>query len=112
MLEFFPKDLLLQISFSSIFLYVNMIGHLFHSYMRSIGRVSTVLWITLVGSAVKIAATLLLVPHFHIDGVYMGQSLSWLVDGALCVVIYFLFYYSEEKIKKVAEKISRRTAKV
>ena len=93
------------------FLYVNMLGHLLHAYMRSIGRVNTVLWITLMSSAVKIAATLLLVPHFHIDGVYIGQSLNWVIDAVICVVIYFLFYYSEEKIKKVTESIARRTSR-
>lgn len=87
------------------FLFVNMIGHLMHSYMRSIGRVNTVLWITLFGSAVKVAATLCLVPLFYMDGVYVGQVLSWFADGALSVGVYFAFYHSEKKIKKIIDKI-------
>ena len=93
------------------FLYINMLGHLLHAYMRSIGRVNTVLGVTLISSAVKIAATLMLVPRFHIDGVYIGQSLGWLVDAAICVAIYFLFYYGEEKIKKITENILHRTSR-
>ena len=94
----------------AVFLYVNMIGHLMHSYMRSIGRVNTVLWVTLFGSVVKVVSTLMLIPRFHIDGIYMGNVLSWLADGALSVVIYFLFYHSERKIKAVIDGIHRRKA--
>ena len=91
----------------SLFLYVNMIGHLMHSYMRSIGRVNTVLWITLFGSAVKIAATLLLVPHFHMDGVYIGQALSWFADSALSVCLYFALYHKETRLQRIVEKIRK-----
>lgn len=91
----------------SLFLYVNMIGHLMHSYMRSIGRVSTVLWVTLFGSAVKIAATLLLVSPLRMDGVYIGQALSWCADGALSLVLYFALYHREEKLQRIIEEIRR-----
>lgn len=88
----------------SVFLYVNMIGHLMHSYMRSIGRVSTVLWITVFGSTVRVASTLLLVPYFKIDGVYLGMVLSWIADGGLSVFLYYILYHSKEKIEKIVEK--------
>lgn len=87
----------------SVFLYVNMIGHLMHSYMRSIGRVITVLWITIFGSAVRVVSTLLLVPAFKMDGVYLGLILSWLADGILSVILYFALYHSKEKIRKIVE---------
>ena len=90
------------------FLFVNMISHLMHSYMRSIGRVRAVLWVTLFGSAVKVAATLLLIPRFHMDGVYMGQSLSWLADGAMSVLVYFLLYHSDKCLGRAIEKAHRR----
>ena len=91
----------------SLFLYVNMIGHLMHSYLRSIGRVSTVLGITLFGSAVKIAATLLLVPHFQMDGVYIGQALSWSADGALSLILYFALYHREDALQRALKKNRR-----
>lgn len=89
----------------SAFLYVNMIGHLMHSYMRSIGRVITVLWITIVGSTVRVAATLLLVPVYQMDGVYLGMVLSWAADGALSLILYFALYHSQEKLQKVVDRV-------
>ena len=83
----------------SPFLYINMIGHLMHSYMRSIGRVSTVLWVTLIGSAVRIATTLWLVPVWHMDGAYVGMVLSWFVDGAISVAMYFALYHGMDTKK-------------
>ena len=91
----------------SLFLYVNMIGHLIHSYMRSIGRTGTVLGITLFGSTVKIAATLLLVPHLQMDGVYIGQAISWLADGALSLCLYFALYHKETRLQRIVEKIRK-----
>lgn len=92
----------------SIFIYVNMIGHLMHSYMRSIGRVMTVLWITIVGSTVRVAATLLLVPVCQMDGVYLGLVLSWVADGALSVILYFALYHTREKLQKVVDRVRNK----
>ena len=91
------------------FLYINMIGHLMHSYMRSIGRVNTVLWVTIVGSIVRIASTIMLVPVFSMDGAYIGQVLSWIADGGLCVIIYFALYHSEQQIKRIVDKIRAKS---
>ena len=88
-----------------VFLYVNMIGHLLHSYMRSIGRVTTVFWITVFGSSVQVAATLLLVPFFKMDGVYLGLVSAWVADGTLSVILYFALYHSKEKLQKILDSI-------
>ena len=92
----------------SVFLYVNMVGHLMHSYMRSIGRVTTVLWITIFGSFVRVAATLLLIPFLQMDGVYLGLILSWAADGALSVILYFSLYHAEEKLRKIVAQLHRK----
>ena len=92
----------------SIFIFVNMIGHLMHSYMRSIGRVITVLWVTIVGSTVRVAATLLLVPVYHMDGVYLGLVLSWIADGALSVLLYFILYHPWGKLQKVVDRVRNK----
>lgn len=88
-----------------VFLYVNMIGHLMHSYMRSIGRVTTVFWITVFGSSVQVAVTLLLVPFFKMDGVYLGLVSAWVADGTLSVILYFALYHSKEKLQKILDSI-------
>ena len=92
----------------AVFLYINMIGHLMHSYMRSIGQVYTVLWVTLVGSAACVVVTLLLTPLFGMDGVYLGRVLSWTVDGALSVVLYFALYHGEKRIGEVVRKLREK----
>ena len=90
------------------FIFVNIIGHLMHSYMRSIGRVITVLWVTIVGSTVRVAATLLLVPVYHMDGVYLGLVLSWIADGALSVLLYFILYHPWGKLQKVVDRVRNK----
>jgi len=72
--------------------------------MRSIERVTTVLWITIFGSFVRVAATLLLIPLMHMDGVYLGLVLSWAADGILSVILYFSLYHKEEKLRKIIER--------
>ena len=89
------------------FLYANMIGHLLHSYMRSIGCVGTVLWVTLAGSISRVASTLLLVPRLGIDGAYIGQVISWFVDGGLSALAYFLLFHN---LTRLARVIDRRRA--
>ena len=76
-----------------------------HSYMRSIGRVTTVFWITVFGSSVQVAATLLLVPFFKMDGVYLGLVSAWVADGTLSVILYFALYHSKEKLQKILDSI-------
>ena len=88
----------------AVFLYANMMGHLMHSYMRSIGQVKTVLWVTLFGSSVRVIATLLLVPVLGMDGVYQGLVLSWVADGALSVIFYFVRCHSKQKLCRIISR--------
>ena len=87
------------------FLYVQLIGHLLHTYLRSLGKVSVVLGITLFGSIVRIAATLLLVPQIRMDGVFLGQIISWAADGLLCVVLFWFLYRTEEHIRRAVHTV-------
>jgi len=87
------------------FLFVQLIGHLLHSYMRSLGKVSVVLGITLFGSIVRIAATLLLVPQLRMDGVFLGQIISWAADGLLSCVLFRFLYRTEEHIRRAVHTV-------
>ena len=86
------------------FLFINMIGHLLHAYMRSLGCVNVVFWITMVGSTILVGATLLLIPVLHMEGVFIGKVLSWSGDALLSVVLYVLFFRTSSQIQKAAEK--------
>lgn len=83
------------------FVYVQLVGHVFHTYMRSLGRVPTVLAITIVGSTVRLVATLLLIPLLHLDGAYVGQIISWAVDAALSFVLYVFLYRTDHQLSRI-----------
>lgn len=87
------------------FVYVQLIGHVLHSYMRSLGRVSTVLWITLLVSAVRVVSTIWLVPALHIQGAYVGQILSWAADAVVSVAIVLCLYRSQEQLERVVARV-------
>ena len=89
------------------FLYVQMIGHLIHSYMRSLGSVTVVLWITLGGSFTRVVSTLWLVPLIGMDGVFIGQIISWAIDAVISLVVYFSRYRTE---KHILLRIERKKA--
>ena len=87
------------------FVYVQLVGHVLHAYMRSLGCMNTVLGITIFGSIIRIAATVMLVRVMHIEGVYLAQIISWAADAMLSVVIVACFYRTAEHIKRVVEKV-------
>lgn len=83
------------------FIYVQLIGHFFHTYMRSLGRVNVVLWITLIGSAVRVVGALILVPVLELDGAFIAQILSWGIDAVVCCVIFFFRYRTQEHLLRI-----------
>ena len=83
--------------------YVQLIGHFFHTYLRSLGRVSVVLWITLIGSTVRVAGALTLIPWLGLDGTFIAQVLSWAVDAMICSAIYFRRYRTDKQLLRVIE---------
>lgn len=96
-------------------IYIQLVGHILHSYMRSLGAVTTVLGITIVGCITRISATLLLIPRIEMDGVYLGQVISWTVDMLLSIVLWFFLYrteaHIERSIRKATEKKTAAVAK-
>ena len=83
------------------FIYVQLIGHFFHTYLRSLGRVNIVLWITLIGSTVRVAGALILIPILSLDGAFVAQILSWAVDAVICSIIFFFRYRTDEQLLRV-----------
>ena len=90
------------------FVYVQLVGHILHAYMRSLGRVNTVFGITIFGSIIRIVSTILLVRNMHIEGAYIGQIISWVGDAIVSVVIVMLFFRTVEHIKRVVEDVNKK----
>ncbi|MBQ9132658.1 MAG: hypothetical protein IJX62_09365 [Clostridia bacterium] len=113
---FFPKDytgeaFVYALRYATVFLpfvYVQLIGHFLHTYMRSLGRVKVVQIITLICSTIRVAATLLLVPVMHIDGVFVAQIISWAVDAVICTVLFFRLYRTDAHLEKILSSVHNK----
>lgn len=90
------------------FVYVQLIGHFLHTYMRSLGRVKVVLWVTLFCSTVRVVATLLLIPVMHIDGLFISQIIQWAIDAVISTVLFFLFYRTEAHLEKILASVHKK----
>ena len=91
-------------------LYVNMIGHLIHSYLRGLGVMNVVFGITVFGSLVRLATTLLLVPEIGMEGVFLGQIISWTADAIVSVILYLHSYRTTEQLVRVTKRIQEKKA--
>lgn len=117
---FFPEDFAgaafdYSVRYATVwlpFVFVQLVGHILHSYMRSLGRVNTVLWITLLVSAVRVAATVFLTPVLHIEGAFLGQVISWAVDGVVSVMIVVCLYRTQAQLQRIVEKVHRRKREI
>lgn len=86
------------------FVYLRLIGHFLHTYMRSLGRVSVVLWLTIIGSVVYIIGALTLIPIIGFNGAFISQIISWFVDVIICGGIYFFRYRTENQLKLIIKQ--------
>lgn len=92
-------------SFWLPFVYVQLIGHMFHSYMRGLGSIGTVLCITVVVGAARVISTVLLIPSMHIYGAYLGQVISWAVDALISAATVFCFYRTDDQLKRIVNRV-------
>jgi Na+-driven multidrug efflux pump len=79
---------------------VQLIDHLLHAYIRTLGRVGVVLFATLVGGATRIAATFALIPLLHLEGAFLAEVISWGVDAVICLIIYVMRYRTDEHLRR------------
>ena len=82
------------------FLFINMLGHLIHTYLRGLGAMNVVFWVSLLGSAARLTATLLLVPTMSMEGVFAAILCGWIADSAASALIYLLFYRTDAHIER------------
>lgn len=106
---FFPRDyageaLSYAVRYAHIYLpfvYIQLIQHFYHTYMRSLGQISVVLGITIIGSIVRIVGTLLLTPAMGLDGVFLAQIFGWVIDSIISVTIYFFRYRTDSHLRRL-----------
>ena len=90
------------------FSFINMINHLIHSYLRGLGIINTVLFISLSGAISRYFATILLAPYIQMNGIFLAWVIGWIVDTALSVAIYFSLYFTKERVSRVIYKEEKR----
>ena len=93
------------------FVFVQLVGHVLHAYMRSLARMGAVLGVTLLGSATRLTATLLLVPTLQLDGVYIGQIISWGIDALVSLLLFFCLYRSIPQLERLIKETVERKQK-
>lgn len=80
------------------FLFFNIIANLFHHFFRGIGLMKALLITTIVGSAVRILISWLLIPYWGIYGYYVGWVMSWVLDGAVGLLIYYFGSWKKQLV--------------
>lgn len=71
------------------FIAVNLINNLFHSFFRGLGSMRLLVICTALGSVARLLFTFMLTDTYGMYGVYAGWVLSWFVEAAFVLWIYF-----------------------
>ena len=79
-------------------LYIQLVGHLYHCYLRSLGCVGTVFWISFFMSLARLLFVYLLVPFWGLYGVFAALVIYWFLDMIVSFVVYYFFYRSENQV--------------
>ena len=82
------------------FLFINLLGHLIHTDLRGLGAMNVVFGVSLLGSAARLTATLLLTPTLGMEGVFTAILLGWIADTVASVLLYLLFFRTEAHIER------------
>ena len=72
-----------------VFVFLNIINNLFHSFWRGVTAKGNLLAGTIVGSVSRTALTLILIPIYEIKGVWIAWVLSWAIEAILNLILYF-----------------------
>ena len=92
------------------FMYVQLVGHILHSYLRSLGSVNIVLVISIVCSAIRVVSTIWLVPMFHLEGAFIGQIISWAIDAVISIYIVYRYFRTPEQLKAIVAKVRNKSS--
>lgn len=93
------------------FVLLQMEDHLLHSYMRSLGQINAVLWISVFSGALRTVGTLWMIPYFGMDGAFSAQVISWAADLAVSYVLYRKYYRKHEQLERIVRIIAAKNAR-
>ncbi len=91
------------------FLFVNMLGHLLHCYLRGLGAMNLVLIVSLIGSAVRFALTLILTPTMGMEGIFIAWICSWFADAGVSLLLFLFRYRTRGHILRAAGLVEKKS---
>ena len=94
---FFPENyagdgLTYAIMFAQFYLPLivfNLINNLFHAFYRGTASMKLLLILTTTGGLSRVIFSIIFVPHFGMQGIYIGWALSWITEAILAIGSYF-----------------------
>lgn len=78
----------------------NLVNNLFHSFYRGVAAMKLLVAATFIGAASSVIATYFAVKLFAMNGVYLGWVISWFIETAFSIVVYFMGAWQSESIRK------------
>lgn len=90
------------------FVLFHMISNLFHSFYRGVASMRCLVAATFVGSVSRIIASFIAVKYFAMNGVYLGWTMSWVIECMFSLTVYFTGAWKYGEFKNM--KLNNRTS--
>lgn len=71
------------------FIVFNVINNLFHSFYRGTASMKLLVLLTATGAVARIVFSLIFIPGFGMQGMYIGWVLSWVAESILAIASFF-----------------------
>lgn len=78
----------------------NLLNNLFHSFYRGVAAMRLLIIATFIGALTRVAATYFAVRAFAMNGVYLGWAISWFIEAAFSIVVYFTGAWQNKSVKE------------
>ena len=78
------------------FIFIAIIANVLHNFFRGIGKMKSVLAMSMAGSAIRILVSALLIGPYGIYGYYVGWMSTWFLDAGVGLVLYFFGKWKKE----------------
>ena len=86
----------------------NVANNLFHSFFRGIAAMRWLVIATVYASLLRIAASVLLIPLWGMEGLFAGWAFSWIGEVALVVAVYWLKFSTADKLRRYLAAVRTR----
>lgn len=96
------ESMKLAVTFIRVFLpfvLINIINSLFHAFFRGVKAMKLLIFATVFGSAIRIAASVPLTKTYGINGFYVGMIIAWIIEAVVIFGIYKSKIWMPDELK-------------